>query len=76
MMKDKDMKAMCGTPCPVCSGMCRFGKGLGLLVVGLLFLAKNRGWMSMSLADTLWPLVLVVLGAGFVMKGLCKCCMK
>ncbi len=77
-MAGKKEEMMCPTMqgCGLCRCVCKCGKGLGLLLVGLIFLAKTRGWMSAMMADTLWPLVLVVLGALMLLSSACPCWKK
>ena len=71
-MKGKmESGGMCKCPC---HGVGKSAAGVGVLLLGLVFLAKNRGWMGAGLADTLWPLVLVLYGVLCVGKKLCKCC--
>ena len=75
-MKGKTGKECCETACKTgCGCRCHKSmKGMALLIVGLIFLAKARGWLAPMTADTIWPLVLVVVGVMALLKGMCKCC--
>ncbi len=41
--------------------------GTLLLVIGIYFLAQDQGWISSSLS--FWPVVIISLGAYFIVRG-------
>lgn len=52
--------------------------GIILIVVGAIFLAQNLNLISGDVLGTLWPIILIALGAGLLLKkrgsGRCWCC--
>ena len=62
----------------MCSCVChkgkKWGKGLFLVLLGLIFLLNSLGIMRDSTASFLWPLLVLLAGLGVLMKGCCKCC--
>ena len=63
--------SMCSCPCH--KGK-KVGKGMFLVLLGLIFLLNNLGVMRDSTASFLWPLLVLLLGLGILIKGCCKCC--
>ncbi len=49
---------------------------LCIIIIGLLVLAANLGWLTASFVGIVWPILLVVIGVMKFMKGKCKCCSK
>ena len=51
--------------------------GIILIVVGAVFLAQNLNLISGNVWGTLWPIILIALGAGSLLKkggsGRCRC---
>jgi membrane-bound ClpP family serine protease len=47
----------------------RVGSALTMFLMGAWFLAVTSGWMGLSYANS-WPLVLIAVGAGIVVKAL------
>jgi len=47
----------------------RFGAALTMFLLGAWFLAVTSGWMGLNYLNS-WPLVLVAVGAGIVVKAL------
>lgn len=69
--KGKMNLGMCSCPCH--KGK-KFGKGLFLVLLGLVFLLNNMGRLSDKATAFLWPLLVLLLGVGLIMKACCKCC--
>ncbi len=42
--------------------------GAALIIVGLVFLLKNTGFMPDIAWDIIWPIILIVFGATMVFK--------
>ena len=47
-----------------------------IILIGLVFLAAQLNWVTMSFTAIAWPILLIVIGAGKWMGGSCKCDMK
>ena len=67
--------AMCKCPCH------KFKKvfmGIFFMVFGLVFLFNNVGYSSDSFTELAWPVLIVLVGVSFVVKGFhpCNCCNK
>ena len=69
--KRKMSGGMCSCPCH--KGK-KFGKGLFLFLLGLVFLLNNLERLSDKATDILWPLLVLLFGLGLLVKGCCKCC--
>jgi hypothetical protein len=46
------------------------GWGAGLLLLGLVLLANNFGWLRLAALNRFWPLALVIAGGLFLMRAL------
>ena len=80
-MKGKTGKMeSCGAVCKdtgcgcKCHHMGKKMKGLAVLLIGLILLAKYRGWLTPLTADTLWTLILCLIGIKMLVKSMCNCC--
>lgn len=49
---------------------------LAIALIGLVFLLRALGALSMHTADILWPILLIAIGLQKMMRGMCKCCAK
>lgn len=47
-----------------------------IVLIGLVFLLRALGAISMQTADVLWPIVLMCIGFQKMARGMCKCCAK
>ena len=47
-----------------------------IILIGLVFLAGQLNWLTMSFVALAWPVLLIVAGIGKWMGGMCKCDMK
>lgn len=47
---------------------------LFIVLIGLVFLLRALGTISMSAADVAWPILLMAIGLQKMMGGMCKCC--
>ncbi len=60
------------------SGPCRCPHhkmtGLAVTLIGLLFLLGALGVLSAQIVEIGWPILLMVVGAMKLTKGMCKCC--
>ena len=54
-----------------CSGAnkCKMMKAVLVIVFGLLFLGKALGWFSADTVNVVWPILVIIAGAG----KLCPC---
>lgn len=48
--------------------------GIFLVVVGLVFLGQNLGFISAGVWDILWPVLIVALGVSLLGKRSCRWC--
>ena len=48
----------------------------GLILIGLVVLAGQLGWVSMAFVAVTWPILLILIGIGKWMGGSCMCDMK
>ncbi len=48
---------------------CKMIGGILVVLFGLLFLAKALGWVSADTVNMVWPILVIVAGAG----KLCRC---
>ena len=48
---------------------CKMIGGILVILFGLLFLAKALGWVSADTVNMVWPILVIVAGAG----KLCRC---
>jgi hypothetical protein len=49
---------------------------IGIILIGLVVLAGQLGWVTMSFVGVAWPILLILIGIGKWMGGSCKCDMK
>ena len=68
--KTKKNGGMCKCDCHVHK---KVFLGIWLLVLGVVFLLNNLGKVSDSFTGAAWPILVLILGAMFVMKGFHKC---
>lgn len=47
---------------------------LFIFLIGLLFLLKAIGYLSASVVDETWPILLMLIGLQKMLSGICKCC--
>jgi hypothetical protein len=65
----------CSTPsegkkcCP-----CSKFPGLMVILFGLTFLLRETGLISQHCAAITWPVIVILAGAQYMFRGLCKCC--
>jgi len=52
----------------------KVGTPLFLILLGALFLAGDYGWVSASVVNTGWPILLILWGLVKMCGGSCKCC--
>ncbi len=69
--KGKMSGGVCSCPCH--KGK-KWGKGLFLVLLGLIFLLNGMGRLSDTATAFLWPLLVLLAGVGLLLKGSCKCC--
>ncbi len=50
----------------------RFASGVALVIMGAAFLAGSIGWLGFTYG-TIWPLLLVAVGAGMVVRAFMGC---
>lgn len=59
-----------GKKCCPCSKM----PGLFLILFGLTFLLREVGLISPHVAAVTWPVIVILAGAQYMFRDLCKCC--
>lgn len=64
----KDGK-MCACGCP-----CHMMKGILVILFGLTFLLGTFEVLSQHVVNIIWPILVILVGGGIMMKGKCKCC--
>ena len=47
-----------------------------VIVFGLTYLLRNLGILTVPVADVILPVIIILIGAQWMMKGACKCCSK
>ena len=61
---------------PKTCGSCKCGHHvigpIAIILIGLAFLFSNLGWITGSVLGIIWPILIIIWGAG----KLCKCCGK
>ena len=45
-----------------------------LILFGLTFLFRELGVISFHTAAIAWPVIVILAGIQFLLRGLCKCC--
>ena len=45
-----------------------------IMLIGLSFLLGTWGILTSGAVDTIWPILLIIIGGMKMMKGNCKCC--
>jgi fatty acid desaturase len=53
---------------------CRKLPGLFLILFGLTFLLRELGVISPHVAAVTWPVIVILAGAQYLFRDLCKCC--
>ncbi len=50
--------------------------GIALIVIGLAFLLQNLGFLPANAWNVIWPILVIAIGAGFLLKKgrHCWCC--
>jgi len=59
-----------GKKCCPCSKM----PGLFLILFGLTFLLREVRLISPHVAGVAWPVIVILAGAQYMFRDLCKCC--
>jgi len=49
---------------------------IGIILIGLTFLAGQMGWVTMGFVAVAWPILLIVIGLGKWMGPMCRCDMS
>jgi len=49
--------------------------GIALVVIGLVFLLQNMGWIAAGSWNIIWPAILIIVGISMICKksGHCMC---
>lgn len=45
-----------------------------IILLGLTFLLRELGTLSVSTASIIWPIIVILIGCNKLMGGACKCC--
>ncbi|MEK7541106.1 MAG: DUF5668 domain-containing protein [Patescibacteria group bacterium] len=45
-----------------------------IVLIGLVFLAGQMDWLSTGFVNTVWPILLIIIGGTKIMGSKCKCC--
>ena len=76
-MAARSLKKMTGNMCMCpCHKFKKTIMGVFLIVFGLIFLLNNLGYSSESFTGLAWPVLILLLGTSFIVKGFfpCDCC--
>ena len=49
--------------------------GIAVILIGLIFLAQNMGWISGNTWQIIWPILVILVGLSMICKhrGMCCC---
>ena len=53
---------------------CKKMPAVFLILFGLTFLFRELGVISFHTAAIAWPVIVILAGIQFLLRGLCKCC--
>ena len=59
-----------GKKCCPCKNM----PAVFMILFGLTFLLRALGVISIHAASIAWPVIVIVAGLQFLLRGMCKCC--
>ena len=57
-----------------CRCPCHRTAGVFVTLFGLNFLLKTLGVYTDSVSNIVWPVIIMLGGLDYTLKGLCKCC--
>ena len=53
---------------------CKKMPAVFLILFGVTFLLRELGVISFHTAAIVWPVIVILAGLQFLLRGLCKCC--
>ncbi|MCX6741542.1 MAG: DUF5668 domain-containing protein [Candidatus Parcubacteria bacterium] len=53
---------------------CQTMTPLFIVLIGLVFLARAFGYLSVGAVDIIWPILVILIGLKELTRGMCKCC--